>query len=112
MRSKYMKIMTVHEITNLFHSHGLKCDEQIVKEWITEGKIKGTGKCAPYTVSEDDVYTFLYDYRWNGTAYERGIDDQTKIDRLQDEIIDLKKQVEKLQQEKSELQGELGIIPF
>ena len=39
-------------------------------------------------------------FRWEGTAYEKGIDDQTKINRLLEEIADLKQKVSKLEKER------------
>ncbi|WBX79472.1 hypothetical protein PD280_17480 [Virgibacillus salarius] len=61
---------------------------------------------------EEEVYRFIEAYRWEGTAFEEGIDDQTKIERLLEEITDLKKQIVKLQEEKAELEDQLGIMPF
>jgi len=61
---------------------------------------------------EEEVYRFIEAYRWEGTAFEEGIDDQIKIERLLEEITDLKKQIVKLHGEKAELEDQLGIMPF
>ncbi|WP_181418125.1 hypothetical protein [Ureibacillus chungkukjangi] len=49
---------------------------------------------------------------WIGSPYERGINNETKIDRLLEEIASLKAKVSKLQDEKHELELELGKMPF
>lgn len=43
-----------------------------------------------------------------GTPYEEGIDDKTKIARLEEEVAMLKKEVEQLKNEKSILEDQLG----
>lgn len=106
----YMKWMTIQETTGLFHSYGLKCDISTVKGWIQEGKIKVVGSKIDCEISENSAYDFLHDYQWEGTAYERGINDQTKIERLEEDINRLKKSVEKLQKEIAE--NQLDIMPF
>ena len=45
-------------------------------------------------IDEDDLYRFKDWYRWKGTAYETGIDDQTRIARLLEEITKLNKEIE------------------
>ena len=82
------------------------------KQWLMEGQIKGIKKNGNYNVEANEVYNFLEIYRWEGTAYEKGIDDKTKISRLLEEINDLKQQVSKLEEEKAELEDQLGIMPF
>lgn len=103
-----MAALTIKEATSLIHSYGLKCDEVKVTEWVSDGKIKGFEN----KIEEDDVYNFLEAYRWEGTAYEKGIDNKTKISRLLEEIADLKNQVSELQEEKAKLEDRLGISPF
>jgi len=107
-----MAILNEQEATSLLHSYGIKCDKAMVKQWLIEGQIKGIEKNGNYNVEEIEVYDFLETYRWEGTAYEKGIDDQTKITRLLEEIQDLKRQVSKLEKEKAELEDQLGIMPF
>lgn len=107
-----MTTLTVQEATHLMHSYGIKCDVENVKQWLKEGKLKGSEHNGIYKIGEDEVYNFLELYRWEGTAYEKGIDDKTKISRLLEEIADLKKQVSELQEENAELEDQLGILPF
>jgi hypothetical protein len=57
-----------------------------VEDWLKEGKIKGEENDGIYAINENKIYEFLEDYRWEGTANEKGIDDKTKINRLQEEI--------------------------
>ncbi|KYC92357.1 hypothetical protein B4102_3733 [Heyndrickxia sporothermodurans] len=107
-----MTKLTVQEATSLMHSYGMKCDMAKVKQWLNEGELQGIQNNGIYTIEEDEVYKFLDAYRWKGTAYEKGIDDKTKINRLLEEIEDLKKQVSVLKEEKANLKGQLGIMPF
>lgn len=58
------------------------------------------------------VYNFSDWCRVYGTAYEDGIEDQTKIDRLIKEVFTLKKEIETLKAEKAVLEDSLGILPF
>ncbi|MGG1815094.1 hypothetical protein ABDI16_24120, partial [Cytobacillus firmus] len=60
----------------------------------------------------DDLYYFNEWCRWKGTPYEEGIDDQTKIARLLEEINDLQSEVSALKKEKENLELRLGINPF
>lgn len=94
------------------HSYGIKCDRANVEQWLDEGKLKGKISKETYMIEEEDVYNFLDFYRWEGTAYERGIDDKTKISRLLDEIKYLKQQVDELEEENTKLMSQLDILPY
>ncbi|MBY0097312.1 helix-turn-helix domain-containing protein [Mesobacillus maritimus] len=107
-----MNILTVQEAAQLMHSYGIKCDINKVKEWLSEGKLNSKEYKGTYTISEEDVYNFLEAYRWEGTAYEQGIDDITKISRLLEEIADLRQEVCELKKENGKLVDQLGILPF
>jgi len=108
--------LTEKEATLLMHSYGIKCDVKLVKEWLNDGKLKGNETDGIYTIEESAVYDFLELLRWEGTAYEPGIDDQTKLSRLLEEVNDYRQRVEKLEEEKSELERQLqdllGTVPF
>ncbi|WML53350.1 hypothetical protein RCG17_01180 [Neobacillus sp. PS3-12] len=107
-----MTVLNEQEATFLLHSHGIKCDKKMVKQWLIEGKIKGTENIGSYIIEEEEVFEFLETYRWEGTAYEKGIDNETKIKRLLEEIADYKKRIEDLEQENYKLMDQLGILPF
>jgi len=107
-----MITLTEQEATLLMHSYGIKCDKDTVKQWLNEGILKGVENNGHYIISEDEVYNFLEAYRWKGTAYEKGIDDKTKITRLLEEIADLKQKVSELEKTKEELENRLGEMPF
>jgi hypothetical protein len=107
-----MTKLTVQETTVLFHSYGLKCNQNTVEHWIAIEKLKGTKSGMSYIIDEKDAYEFLYDYRYEGTAYERGIDVQTKIHRLEQEISALNDEKEKLREIVLDLKIQLGIEPF
>ncbi|MCM3360966.1 hypothetical protein ACTQ5K_00515 [Niallia sp. Sow4_A1] len=111
-----VKLLNENEATLLIHSYGIKCDVQMVKQWLKEGKLKGVEKEGNTIIEEGAVYNFLAAYRWEGTAYEQGIDDQLKISRLLEEVEDYRQRVIELEKEKSQLkeqlQNLLGIMPF
>jgi hypothetical protein len=67
-----------------------------------------TGQC----LIEDDVYNFLEYYRWEGTAFEKGINEKEQMERLLKENIELKDELGKLNREIYELECRLGIKPF
>ena len=107
-----MTILNEHETARLMHSYGMKCDKETIKRWVKEGTLKGIINGYLYEIHIDDVEIFLYDYQWNGTAFERGIDDSTKIQRLLDEVYALKHRVLELENINTELNFKLGEIPF
>lgn len=101
--------MSVTAATKYFRSYGVKCDETLVEEWLNSTALKNrprNGFC------EDDLYDFNEWCRWKDTAYEEGIDDQTKITRLLEEINELKTEITNLKKEKEVLQNQLGINLF
>lgn len=75
------------EVLKFFHSYGVKCDLELIDEWIKDDM---TSLNNP--VNEGDLYAFNDWVRCKGTFYESGIDDQTKIERLLDEIKELRKE--------------------
>ncbi|MGY0695027.1 hypothetical protein ACW2QC_20075 [Virgibacillus sp. FSP13] len=104
--------MTIAEATSLIRSHEIECDEATVEEWIINGDLKASKYSKDYSIVGSDVMEFLIDLSRVGTAYEKGIDDKTKIKRLEEEIKDLNSEVEKLKRKKQNLELQLGIMPF
>ena len=107
-----MTSLTIKEATSLIHSYGLKCNSEDVLEWLKNGTIKSIVTDGVYLVTEDELHNFLHRYRWQDTAYEEGISDKVKIERLLEEIGDLKKQIQRLKDEKEELENQLEVMPF
>lgn len=103
-----IRSFTAKEATKFFHSYELKCDENVVQEWMNK---KGTSQIGSQ-VSEDDVWEFTEWWLRKGTAYEEGIDNETKIDRLLEEIMELKEEISSLKKEKIDLEIQLGVMPF
>ncbi|MBW8352164.1 hypothetical protein K0H71_22470 [Bacillus sp. IITD106] len=99
---------TVEEITAFFHSHEVKCLQTDVEEWIE----KTGGLSDDEELNDWDMYDFTDWWRYRGTAYEHGIDDQTKIERLLEEIEYHKREKEELRQEVNKLLDQLDILPF
>lgn len=98
-----MGFLNVREAMLLMHSYGIKCDRRLVEQWLMEGKLKGIDNEGIYMVEEEEVHEFLEAYRWKGTAYEKGIDDKTKISRLLEEISELRQRIKELEDENLEL---------
>ncbi|GAE95043.1 hypothetical protein JCM21714_4248 [Gracilibacillus boraciitolerans JCM 21714] len=85
----------------------------MIEKWITEGKLKATKRDNSNTIIEMDVLDFIDELRWSGTAYEKEMDDQIKIGRMEKEISLLHKKVDKLKDEKIDFEFQLGgISPF
>jgi len=97
-----MSAFTPKEITDYFESYGPKgseCNEKLVEEWMNDLNTRSINN----PICEEDLHRFKDWYRWKGTAYETGIDDQTKIARLLEENSKLKKEIEVLEEVNREL---------
>lgn len=105
-------MITVEEVTNFFLSHELKCDKKQVSDWMDKSPVGRDLKAGGHKIDEWDMYNFGDWCRINGTAYEEGINDQTKITRLLEEIIDLKQKNTELQRKNSQLLDKLDCLPF
>lgn len=109
-----MATLSVKEATLLMHTYGIKCDRSLVEQWLIEGKLNGIENEGIYT-EEEEVYEFLEAYRWEGTAYEKGIDDKTKIKRLLEDISEFRQRIKELEDENRELQKKIPpsvFMPF
>ncbi|GGB63035.1 hypothetical protein F3157_15760 [Virgibacillus dakarensis] len=104
--------MTISETVDLLHNYELECDEKDVRQWIAKGEIEATEFEGNYHIYEPAVLSFLIDLSRVGTAYEKGIDDKTKIERLEEMVQELQKEIDRLRCEKLKLELQLGILPF
>ncbi|MGD6805314.1 hypothetical protein ACQCVK_22465 [Rossellomorea vietnamensis] len=107
-----MNLLTLEESTSLLHSYGIKCNKAIVSKWISEGKIKRITESEEILVSDEEIEDFLHWYQWEGTAYEPGIDDQTKIARLWEEVKELRLENNRLRSENKDLLLDREALPF
>lgn len=103
-----MKVLNVEEAIRFFRSYGVK-DEKTIKEWVEENNKKADPARESQPIDEWDLHDFNDWCSVKGTAYEPGIDDQTRITRLFEEITFLKKEIEELRAENYHLQKLLGI---
>lgn len=111
----YDEMLTVKEAIGLLYEYRIDHSEQMIRRWLRQGKIKGfrsTNRKEGWRIPASEVWQIIEDQRWEGTAYERGIDDQTKIDRLFEEVMELRKQIEELEKENMELREKLGEVIF
>lgn len=107
-----MKQYTLQEIRTRVEELGVECNLQLIEQWLHEGELTNM-KIGPfYQIEEQDLEDFVYHCQWQGTAYEKGIDDAEKIQRLQAEIRDLKTKITQLEEEKMKLEIQLGIEVF
>ncbi len=108
-------MLTVKDACGILNNHHIDCSEQMLRRWLRQGRIKGMrseNRKEGWRVCEVGLYHFMEALSWEGTAYEEGIDDTTKIKRLLEEIAELKLQIEALEKENEELNAKLGIPPF
>jgi predicted RNase H-like nuclease (RuvC/YqgF family) len=103
-----MKRLTLEETTSILHSNGIKCNVNEVNKWIIRGKIKA----GEQGITKEQVEDFLHRYQWEGTAYEPGIDDQTRIARLLEEVQDLRLENKRLKHENEQLKSDSEALPF
>jgi len=104
-----MSRIPLTETIKFFRSYGVKCDEKWVEEWLN---VTSHTRDVNHQIGEEDLYEFNEWCRWKDTAYEKGLDDQTKIERLLEEIADLKSEISLLKKEKEELENQLGMNIF
>lgn len=110
-----MKVIKAEEAICFFHTYGFRVDEEQVKEWAAQNNKKAnvagvSDQNGP--IAEEDLHQFNEYWIWKGTAYEEGIDDKTKIERLLDEVAELRQKISKLETENDKLKLDLGIMPF
>jgi hypothetical protein len=110
-----MAHLNIEEAIILLRACGRRCDEYKVEQWLNEGKLNGTESEGIYTINEEEVYKFLEAYKWEGTAYEKGLDDKTKVSRLLEDISYFRQKIIELENENRELKEKLSrseILPF
>lgn len=107
-----MGVLNVEEAIRFFKSYGFKVDKNSVREWVKENNKKANGICESRPVVEDDLYRYNDWCFLKGTAYEEGIDDDTKIARLLEENSLLRKERDDLKREKSYLENLLKKSDF
>ncbi|WP_456276503.1 hypothetical protein [Bacillus sp. AK128] len=106
-----MKRLEAVETMIFFRSYGVKCEENLVQQWLIESQTERKS-----SVSEEDLYQFNEWCRWKGTPYEEGIDEKTKMDRLLEENKNLKNEIRNLRNEKARIIEQLEVhlekLPF
>lgn len=107
-----MKQYTLESIRTKLEELGMECTLQTVEQWLQEGELVNNKVGIFYQIKEQDLEGYVYHCQWQGTAYEKGIDDAEKIQRLQAEIRELKDQVAQINHEKMKLEIQLGMEIF
>jgi hypothetical protein len=103
-----MSSLPVEEVSQFFRSYGLKYETDIIYEWLTKDPF------SPKTnqICESDLLRFNEWFSCEGTAYEYGISDETRINRLYEEINRLRSEIEELELKNRVLEELLDIPPF
>lgn len=107
-----MMNLTVQKLQGILWDSGLTCDCEMVVGWLQDGSLKYIKEGDYFLVKEQDIDNFVYDLQWDGTIYERGIDDTEKIERLLLEVKELNREISKLKSENYSLEQRLGIGLF
>ena len=108
-------MLTVKDACGILNDHHIGCSEQMLRRWLRQGRLIGTrseNRKEGWKICLRDLHQFMESQQWEGTAYEEGIDDKTKIKRLLEEIQELKLQIQELEMKNDELLNKLGIPPF
>ena len=107
-----MKQYTLQELRTHIEELGMHSNLQMIEQWLQKGELINSKVGKLYQIEDQDLEDFIYHCQWQGTAYEKGIEDAEKIQRLQAEIRDLKTKVTQLEEEKMKLEIQLGIEVF
>ena len=107
-----MKQYTLQELRTRIEELGMHGNLQMIEQWLQKGELINSKVGKLYQMEDQDLEDFIYHCQWQGTAYEKGIEDAEKIQRLQAEIRDLRTKVTQLEEEKMKLEIQLGIEVF
>lgn len=112
MGENKMGILYAPETIDFFKSYGFRVDEESVREWVKKNN-REENRINEYRLpNEDDLINYNVWCSLIDTAYEEGIDNETKIERLLEEVFQLRKEIEQLHHEKQLLKELLGINEF
>ena len=105
-----MDMFTVRETVGLLSDYRIDHSAQTLRSWLRQGKIRGTkstnGK-EVWLIPQCEIWRLIEAPRWEGTPYEEGLDDQTKIDRIFEEVRELQQRINELERENYELRSKL-----
>jgi hypothetical protein len=110
--------LSVSEAAAMLGEYRIHHSEQMLRRWLRQGKIKGTpptSRKEGWRIPVAEVWHLIMAPAMEGTAYEYGIDDKTRIERLIEENKELKDFVRELRDENHILRVRLGLddgIPF
>jgi hypothetical protein len=105
-----MSKISADEVFQFIHSYVWKVDQSEVEQWLREDPLVQAD--SEGIMDESWMYRFNDWRQIKGTAYEPGIDTQTKINRLLEEVDRLKQEIEELKEKNLRLEKQLGIEPI
>ena len=88
-----MSVLNAEEAIRFFKSYGFRVDEDSVREWVEDNNKNANKNSESRQVVEADLYRYNDWCLVKGTLYEEGIDDKTKIARLLEEYLGLKRKL-------------------
>lgn len=105
-----MSKISADEAFQFIHSYAWKVDRGEVEQWLREDPLVQAD--SEGLMDEGWMYRFNDWRQVKGTAYEPGIDTQTKINRLLEEVDCLKQEIKKLKNKNLRLERQCGIEPI
>ncbi|MGM0838328.1 MAG: hypothetical protein ACQEV7_19520 [Bacillota bacterium] len=85
-----MSVYNAEEAIQFFLTYGFRVDEELVNEWVTEKNRNVSLTGENRQIVEADLYSYNEWCLVKGTAFEEGIDDETRITRLLEEVSELR----------------------
>lgn len=107
-------MFTVREMVSLLGDHHIHTSEQMIRRYLRQGRMKGicsTNRKEGWLIPGHKVFRYWDSLQYEGTIYEDGINDETRINRLFEEVKRLEKLVSELRHENYELRVKLGLEP-
>ena len=109
MKEPLNGMFTVREMIEYLNDHQIQESEQMIRRYLRQGKIQGvrsSNRKEGWKIPENEVYRYMVAPIYEGTIYEDGIDDET---RLFTKVEKLEQQVSELSSENHKLRVKLGL---
>ncbi|CAM4409615.1 helix-turn-helix domain-containing protein [Paenibacillus alkaliterrae] len=109
---------TVKEMSDLLQDHHIGVSEQMIRRYLRKGKIEGvrpTNRKVGWTIPGHEVFRYWDSLQYEGTIYEEGIDESTRIKRLFAKVKSLERINSELSRENHDLRVRIGLeddVPF
>jgi hypothetical protein len=118
MKEMLNAMYTVREMIDLLQNHHIQVSEQMIRRYLRQGKIAGVrpaNRRVGWTIPGHEVFRYWDSLQYEGTIYEEGIDDFTRIKRQLAKLENLERRISELNCENHDLRVKLGLkdeVPF